>query len=902
MIGRTEILNATILIVDDKQANITLLETMLHDEGYRSLSSTNDPGAVAGLYRRHRYDLILLDLHMPVMDGFQVMDQLMEVESEGYLPVLVLTAQPDLKLRALKGGAKDFISKPFDLAEVLIRVHNMIEVRLLHVNSRRINEQLVIEKQHSEQLLQIFRSGPIIMSTSSVSGKRIIDVNEQFCRFYGYTREEVIGRSELELGMWPDPADRSRIIQRLMNSGAIHHFSTTQRCKSGEIRDILASFESIELAGEQEPVIISMFEDITERKRADDLVMKLKQAIITSGESIFLTDRAGIFTFVNPGFTRLYGYTSEEIVGTATPRILKSGSNNDGNYKLFWEQLLHGKVLHNEMTNKRKDGVMIDIAGSASAVVDEKNEIIGFLGIQQDITERRMRETALRNSEEQLRLIYENIDDMIAVLDLDGNRLQITPSYRTLFGGAETVIGTDFFREVHPDDRDQARKIFSETLRSGASSLGEYRLIAPDKKEHLIESRGSVIRDEHGAVVRIIFVSRDVTEKRRNEKQLLRMQRMDGLGTLAGGIAHDLNNILGPITLSLQMLRKFGTEPQFVRLLDMLEGNANRGAALVKQILTFARGGEGERMMIQIRYPIEELISFARETFPSTISVHESVPKDLWVINADPTQIRQVLLNLIVNARDAMPQGGTLSIAAMNILLDTQYAVMNPAASAGPFLMLSVTDTGAGIPIELQDKIFEPFFTTKAVGTGTGLGLATVLSIVKHHNGFIELISQQGKGTTMKVFIPALMDAEMKERSPDAPRIHAGHGECILLVDDECTMREVSKLSLESNGYSVLLAEDGIEAVSLFARHLGTVDVVITDMTMPNMDGLMLIRTLQKMDPSVPVIGTSGSTDQLKLCEIQQLKLTRFLPKPFTAETLLMAIDTVLTKEVQQCH
>jgi PAS domain S-box-containing protein len=283
MISTSDILKAAILIVDDQEVNVTLLEQMLRGAGYVSISSTKNPHEVCELHRKHRYSLILLDLLMPGLDGFQVMEGLKAVESDGYLPVLAQTAQPAHKLRALKSGAKDFVSKPFDLAEVLIRVHNLIEVRLLHLETKRLYDQ---QQKTSEQLLLVFRSGPLAVSINTVADGRIIDVNEEYCRFYGYSREEIIGGSVTTASLWANPEDRAPVMQRLLKHGAVRGFEGRQRLRSGEVRDVLVSLELIQLAGQGEPVLISMLIDVTERKQAEEELKEThKQLLVLSRQA-----------------------------------------------------------------------------------------------------------------------------------------------------------------------------------------------------------------------------------------------------------------------------------------------------------------------------------------------------------------------------------------------------------------------------------------------------------------------------------------------------------------------------------------------------------------------------------------------------------------------------------------
>ena len=277
MISSSDILKGSILIVDDHQANVVLLEQMLRNAGYVSITSTTNPSEVCELHRKNCYDLILLDLQMPVMDGFQVMEGLKDIETDGYLPVLVITAQPDHKLRALNAGAKDFVSKPFDLAEVLIRVHNLLEVRLLHRKTKGLYDQILVEKKVSEQQLRVFRSGPVAMSITTVADLRFIDVNERYCSFSGYAREEIIGRRVTDLDMWAHPDDRISVMHRLLKERAVRDFEFKMRRRSGEVRDVLASFELIELAGENDRVLISTFIDISERKSAEEALKKSEE-------------------------------------------------------------------------------------------------------------------------------------------------------------------------------------------------------------------------------------------------------------------------------------------------------------------------------------------------------------------------------------------------------------------------------------------------------------------------------------------------------------------------------------------------------------------------------------------------------------------------------------------------
>jgi CheY-like chemotaxis protein len=370
---------------------------------------------------------------------------------------------------------------------------------------------------------------------------------------------------------------------------------------------------------------------------------------------------------------------------------------------------------------------------------------------------------------------------------------------------------------------------------------------------------------------------------------------MESIGTLAGGIAHDLNNILAPILMSIDILHDACADPQATAILETIEVSAKRGADIVRQVLSFARGIEGERIEIQTKHLLMDLESIIRDTFPKDIRLQFAVSSNPWTILGDPTQIHQILLNLCVNARDAMPHGGRLSIAAENAVLDEHYAAMNLQAKPGNYVNIAVTDTGEGIPPEIIEKIFEPFFTTKEVGKGTGLGLSTVIAIVKSHGGFVNVYSEPGKGTTFKVYLPAI-DAPSREASQQRGEasLPRGSGEMILLVDDEPSLSIVASQTLQAFGYRVLCATDGADAVAVYLAHRNEVAVILTDMMMPVMDGPAMIHALRRVNPEVKIIATSGLNANYGLTKLADMRIKHFLTKPYTADTLLKTLRVVL--------
>jgi CheY-like chemotaxis protein len=366
---------------------------------------------------------------------------------------------------------------------------------------------------------------------------------------------------------------------------------------------------------------------------------------------------------------------------------------------------------------------------------------------------------------------------------------------------------------------------------------------------------------------------------------------MESIGTLASGIAHDLNNVLSPIVMSVQLLKNKCSDRNTQQILSIVENNAKRGANLVKQVLSFVRGIEGDRTVLQLKHLILEMQQIVQQTFPKAIAITTEIQPDLFPVCGDSTQLHQVLMNLCLNARDAMPEGGNLSITAENISIDRNYTKMHLDAQIGTYIVLAIADTGLGIKNEFLDRIFEPFFTTKQFSNGTGLGLSTVMGIIKGHGGFITVSSCVGS-TIFKVYLPAVHTDTY--HSSDNREILAGYGEWILVVDDEAAIREITTTSLENHNYNTISASDGVEAMTIYAQHQDKISAAIVDIIVPNMDGATTIRALQKMNPQLPIIAVSGLATSEQIPINKASGHTAFLPKPYTVQQLLTALHTVI--------
>jgi PAS domain S-box-containing protein len=508
--------------------------------------------------------------------------------------------------------------------------------------------------------------------------------------------------------------------------------------------------------------------------------------------------------------------------------------------------------------------------------------------LKSEIDERKRAEQQVR---EQARLL-DLTHDAILVQDLEG-RIQYWNK------GAEGVYGwtapeakgkkTSQLLGLELMAYDQA----SQIVRKKGRWQGEASVRARNGQDVLVESDWTLVCDAQGIPVSVMVISADITEKRKLEIQTLRSQRLESIGTLASGIAHDLNNVLTPLLISVQLLKAKITSDSEQELLETMRVNVLRGARLVKQILAFGRGVKGDRAVVKPVLVAQEIKQIIHDTFPKSLEFEIQADEELWTLIGDATQLHQVMLNLCLNARDAMPDGGKLSIYMNNVVIDEHYAGSHPEARAGQYVLIKVTDTGEGIPKEIQSKIFEPFFTTKAHGKGTGLGLSTCFTIVKSHGGFINAYSELGKGSAFKVYLPANTTLTATEgQTTKPPTLPRGQGELVLVVDDEEAIRDFAQLTLEHFGYRTLTASNGAEAVALYRTHQNEIAVILTDMAMPVMDGPAEIAALKSINREVRIIGMSG-LDPVGGEETTS-GMVHFIPKPYSTEVLLHTLHGVL--------
>ncbi|MEL6162940.1 MAG: PAS domain S-box protein, partial [Cyanobacteria bacterium J06628_3] len=760
-------------------------------------------------------------------------------------------------------------------------------------------EQAKEALDESESIIKsFFDSAPMMMGIVEVRDNDILHIsgNTAAANFLGLTTEEMRNRfvSDMKIppkliSEWIDYYHQTEITQSFITFE--YPFDTQDGSKW-----LKAKVSPIENCSENQRFAY-LVDDITQRKQAEEK-LRWKQTLLRLMTSVsplafyVVENSTGNILYANERFYDIWGL--EHLQKRVESGILKHEDVVEDFSKLTSQIPPFDISCQPDFLEKCicEDEILLPdsrtIRRFSRAIQNQENQYFARLYMFENITNRKHIEHQLR---EQAALL-DIATDAIIMRDLSHKILLWNKSAEIIYGWTEEeVIGKNAKELLKPEIYSgQHQDIYSQVLQDG-SWQGELRKVSKSGQEIIIESRWTLVKDEHHQPKSILTVDTDITQKKELEKQFLRAQRMESIGTLASGIAHDLNNVLSPILMSVQLLKSKSHNEQEISMLGIVENNAKRGANLVKQVLSFARGIEGDRTVIPVQELVGEMKQIVEQTFPKSVSFHESIQQGLWQIWGDSTQLHQVLLNFCLNARDAMPNGGKLTISAENIVIDNNYAQMHLDAKVGSYVVISVADNGVGIAQELLDRIFEPFFTTKEFGKGTGLGLSTVTGIIKGHNGFINVSSNKDIGSDFKIYLPAAnTDANKKTEYLKTP---LGNGELILIVDDEQSIRDITLTSLEQHNYRAITANDGIEAVALYAQYKNKISGAIIDMMMPSMDGATTINTLHKMNPSLRMIAVSGLATSEQIPFDKNSNHTAFLPKPYTAKELLTTLHSV---------
>jgi len=644
--------------------------------------------------------------------------------------------------------------------------------------------------------------------------------------------------------------------------------------------------------------LVGVIVDITERRRAEEALQQeealFSNLLNTSPDHIYFKDRRSRFIRINGAMARDFGIIDPAwAVGKTDSDIF---SEEHARQAFVDEQRIMDSdqpLIGTEEKETWPDGRVTWASTTKVPMRDGKGNITGIIGISRDVTERRLADARLREQNE----ILSNSHEGVMVVNL-ANEITLwnRAAERIIGWDQHEALGRDPVDVLQGDDPTLVSKLRETAARDGYWT-GEIRVKRRDGRTITIESRVTLVRDESNCPRGLLNLFADVTEKKLSEERLLHAQRIESIGMLAAGITHDLNNMLAPIVIAAPLLRLSLSDPDDLKILDSIEQSAARGAGLVKQILGFAQNSGSKFQPTQVSYLLRDIVNLAVQTFPKSIEIKHKYSSNLWTVLGNATQIHQVLLNLCVNARDAMPHGGTLSIGATNRRLDESEAASIPEARPGAWLVFEVGDTGTGIPPQVLEQIWTPFFTTKSEGKGSGLGLSTVRGIVANHNGFSELHSEVGRGTTFRVFLPAVEGASPGSKSVPPFEISEGRGELILLVDDDALIRDTGAAILERHGYRVVSCADGVEAISVFSARANDISLVITDVDMPRLGGAELAAALSRIRPNIGLLIVSGlprnKFDGPGGLAAKELT-SAFLAKPFHAAELLRVVHSLL--------
>jgi two-component system cell cycle sensor histidine kinase/response regulator CckA len=741
-------------------------------------------------------------------------------------------------------------------------------------------------------------------------------LNPAFSATLGWSMEELLTRPFMDFVHPDDCAATLREVERQVSAGEkVLGFVNRYRHKDGSWRWL--SWKSVPYA---DGFMYATARDITELRQAEEALRRSQESLAVTlhsiGDAVLATDAAGCVTRLNPVAEKMTGWTQAEAMGRPVAevfRIINEETRAPAIIpvdKVLATGEVHGLANHTILISR--DGTEWSIADSAAPIRDGEGRMLGVVLVFRDASQERLamlrveaqleeRSAALQESERLARAALDALTAHVVILDGEGVILATNQSWKSFAAKNGLPAGHVGEGVNYLDACDDTS---AESVPEAAQMAQGIRDIIAGRREQLLleyschartEQRWFLCRVTHFAgvgPVRIVVAHENITQFKLLEQQQRRAQRLESLGTLAGGIAHDLNNALAPIMMGVEMLRR--QYPRESHMLDAIEGSAQRGADMVRQLLTFAKGAEGERASIDPRLLLKEMQKIVRATFPKNIHMSVKPDEQLPSVLGDATQLHQVLLNLCVNARDAMPDGGTLTIEAQTRDVDAVFAAAVPDAKPGRYVALRVSDTGGGIPAEIQDRIFDPFFTTKGPEKGTGLGLSTVMGIVKGHGGFIQIYSQPRLGSVFTVYLPADGAVRVLELVSGPDVDFQGQEETILLVDDEIAVRQMGRAVLERLNFTPMLAGDGAEGLTRVIEHRKELRAIITDLHMPLMDGLTFVRALRRILPDIPVVVTSGRMEESLIGEFKALGVTSRLDKPFSEVQLAQVLKDLL--------
>jgi PAS domain S-box-containing protein len=766
---------------------------------------------------------------------------------------------------------------------------------------KRIEDAL---RKSEEKFEKAFLSSPAvtILFKPDVEGNRIVEVNQAFEYATGYSREEVIGHTSRELGLWADPRDLAEFLRQVRATGRIRNFEFAFRTKTGEIRLAVVSVESIEI--DAKPCAIATVIDVTEQKRAQRAIQQANEAVLKAerqyrlmfnsvSDAIFVHKFAedgapGHFIEVNDNACRYLGYTREELLQMEPSQI--DSPEEHAEIPVRAKKILADGHLIWEGSHVAKDGRRIPVeVNTHLADLDGSPMIVSSV---RDISERKKIEETIRT----LAVAIEQTSETVVITNCDGTIQYCNPAFEKVTGYTkEEAIGLNprVLKSGKHDYRFYGQ--MWATITEGRIWAGH--LTNKRKDGSLFEEDATIspIRDAAGRISGFVAVKRDVTERLQLEDQLRQAQKLESIGRLAGGVAHDFNNLLTVINGYGDLLLKRLVAPDPLRAYAIhIREAGERAASMTKQLLAFSRKQVIEPRVLDLNATIAESVPMLQPLIGEDVVLKTLLGDGLGQVLADADQIHQVLMNLAVNARDAMPDGGRLDIVTANIELDAENSTaIDPERLPGRYVLMTVTDTGKGMDEATRQRIFEPFFTTKEIGRGTGLGLSTVYGIIRQNGGWVDVASEIGVGTSFQVYFPRIDACPAPKDVGNSPVTDGGQ-ETILVVEDQTTVRHFAVTALRQYGYRVVDASGGEEAISLAGRYAGEIHLLLTDVVMPGMSGKELSERLEELRPNLKVLFTSGYTaDVISNRGVLDRGVT-FLHKPFSPEELAAKVREVL--------
>jgi two-component system cell cycle sensor histidine kinase/response regulator CckA len=709
------------------------------------------------------------------------------------------------------------------------------------------------------ELIDFFENAAMPLHWVGADGT-ILRVNQAELDLLGYNREEYLGRNIAEFHA--EEAVITDILRRLSAGEVLHDYPARLKCKDGSVKHVLID-SSVYFEDGKFIHTRCFTRDVTSQRGTEQAMARLAAIVASSADGIVGKSLDGTVTSWNAAAEQIFGYTEAEMVGQSILRLIPEELH--GTERALLDSIARGeRVDFSEAERITRDGRRIFVALSVSPIRDGSGHVIGASSIKRDITGKKQAEEALLQSQERLQLALKAARMGTWRWDVRTNALNWDQGLHQLYGLDGTSIETyeAFIRLVHPDDRAYVAGSVERALRLGGGLDYEFRIVLPDGRIRWLADQGHVVRDGAGNVIYMTGVCLDVTERKYVDERLRQAQRMESVGQLAGGIAHEANNMMSVVLGCADYVLQRSDLPDAVREdVDQIWRAAKRTAGITQQLLAFSRRQVLQPQVLDLNMTIRELTPILSRTLGEVRALRLNLASDLGLIRADPGQLEQVLINLALNARDAMLNDGSLTIETMNLELDERYVAAKPVETLKPgtYAALIVSDTGHGMDRITLARVFEPFFTTKSVGQGTGLGLSTAYGIVKQSGGFIWVYSEPGLGTTFKVYFPLAAASAEVETAVTAPS-RAHPDEVILVAEDEPMVRAIIARTLRECGYGVLEAENGKEALEILEAEKGRVSLIIADVVMPDMGGREMAARTAHAWPEVPVLFTSGYT------------------------------------------